>query len=119
LKDESQTEISRGLTDDNGELSFKDIRLKYDEEYSLIELKTAGHQISGPWTIKTSFKDGKPILFIDGKRQELDEQFNRFRITLNIANDLNLEEFKNSVTIDKRDIETEKNLKVQYLIFIT
>ncbi|MCE2141493.1 hypothetical protein GRC93_13825, partial [Streptococcus thermophilus] len=54
--------------------------------------------------------DGQPALTVDGKAYDLDDQFNRFMISLSIRNDIDVEKFKNSIIIDKRASDSEEKL---------
>lgn len=112
LEDDQGYEIKKGLTNSAGELHFgEDVRLEYGREYTLYETKASGHNPAGPWKIKTGIENQKPVVTVDGETVELNSQHNRFMISLQISNDINVEEFKNSVNVDKRDIETGEKLE--------
>ena len=110
LKNSQDQEVGAGRTNEQGELLFDDLRLKYDESYSLHEVPISGHLPAGPWEIKTKIIDGQPALTVDGKAYDLDDQFNRFMISLSIRNDIDVEKFKNSIIIDKRASDSEEKL---------
>lgn len=112
LEDDQGNEIKKGLTNSAGELHFgEDVRLEYGREYTLYETKASGHKSAGPWKIKVDIENQKPVVTIDGEIEKLNSQHNRFMISLQISNDINVEEFNNSVNVDKRDIETDVKLE--------
>lgn len=110
LKNSQGEEIDKAVTNEKGEILFDKIRLNYGEEYQLHEIKSPGHSLEGPWKIKTELENGQPIIKVDGEQIALDEHYNKFMISLNITNDINVEEFRNSVTIDKRAVDSEEKL---------
>ncbi|QDK71156.1 vWA domain-containing protein [Lactococcus protaetiae] len=110
LKNSEGKEVARDRTGESGEIIFEDFRLNYGEEYSLSETTPAGHKPTEPWTIKAEIKEGKPVVFVEGEKVELDAENNRFVLTLNITNEINVEAFKNSVKVDKRDAVTGQSI---------
>lgn len=110
LKDANNKIVFEGETNSEGQLNFDGVRLKYGESYTLYEVKADGHILEGPWKIKTEISSEHPTLTINDEKIDINEDYNRFMITLKIDNDINVENFNNSISIDKRDVDTEESL---------